>query len=93
MTWHDAVSVRAVWVRRRPGPLLVPFDAPSLEVGAVIDRGWVPRMGSGLLVPKADPRKYLPTYPLPEWEPFDGHTWFPHDPRPLFVTIDPSNYL
>lgn len=103
MSWTGAVSVRAVWVRRRPGPLLVPFDVPRLGLDDVIDRRWSLELRSGeplplsrwtwLLLPAADEREYLPTYPLPAWDLMPDGWWFPHDWRPKIVTLDVSNYL
>lgn len=90
--WTDAVTVRAVWVRRRGSRLLVPFDPPALEVGAVIDRGWYRR--GLLMLPNPVAERYLPTYPLPGWESADGVNWYPRDSRPAIVTANPlSCYL
>lgn len=105
--WTDGVAVRAVWVRRRGSRLLVPFDAPALDLGAVIDRGWYTDMGFRGLPPdlggRREPlmlpnpvaeRRYLPTYPLPAWESADGVNWYPRDSRPAIVTANPlSCYL
>ena len=76
--WTSPVRVREVWVRRRPGPLLVRFDVPALELAGAIARGWSLRAGGPpwLLLPNPDRPGYLTTYPLPRWNlPAPGEAW------------------
>lgn len=85
------------WVYVPGRRLALPADVPRLGLDDVIGRRWhleqrrdrYPR--TWLLLPNPEDDRYLKTYPLGwRWNSADGLTWYPHDPRPLVVTMTPQ---